>query len=320
VASKYKKFNVVHDFNLKLKMYSLPNKKKYKKFFKQINLISLNEKNKIQTQKDNIFIYWGNRITLETLKNFKNLKWIHLGSSACDPLIESEAKKKKILITKSNEINSKPVAMLVLAFILFFSRGLYLIKTKKKYNRNLFDKNFKYLSDLSFTKILIVGKGSIAKNLKKILTNVTNDLIIIDKKVSKKNFYKNRKYINYFKKSQYIINTLPYNRNTYRIFNDQIFKNFNKSIFINVGRGETVDENSLLKYLKLKKISFAALDVFDRKNNYSSPYTPLKYSSVLWNKNNVFLTPHIASFDNRYWDKEIFFFKKKINEIKKKLI
>jgi phosphoglycerate dehydrogenase-like enzyme len=235
-------------------------------------------------------------------------------------LIESEAKKKKILITKSNEINSKPVAMLVLAFILFFSRGLYLIKTKKKYNRNLFDKNFKYLSDLSFTKILIVGKGSIAKNLKKILTNVTNDLIIIDKKVSKKNFYKNRKYINYFKKSQYIINTLPYNRNTYRIFNDQIFKNFNKSIFINVGRGETVDENSLLKYLKLKKISFAALDVFDRKNNYSSPYTPLKYSSVLWNKNNVFLTPHIASFDNRYWYKEIFFFKKKINEIKKKLI
>ena len=112
-------------------MYSLPNKKEYKKFFKQINLLSTNEKKEIQNQKDNIFVYWGNRLTLNTLKNFKNLKWIHLGSSACDPLIEKEAKKKKILITKSNEINSKPVAMSVLAFILFFSRGLYLIKIKK---------------------------------------------------------------------------------------------------------------------------------------------------------------------------------------------
>ena len=320
MALKYKKFYVLHDFNLKLKMYSLPNKKKYKNFLKQLNLISSNEKKKIQKQKERIFIYWGNRINLETLKNFKNLRWIHLGSSACDPLVEKEAKKKKILITKSNKINSKPVATLVLAFILFFSRGLYLIKNKKKYNRNIFDQNFEYLSDLSFTKILIVGKGSISKNLKKILTNISNNLIFIDKKLNINTFHKNKKYISYFKKSHYIINTLPYNKNTYKIFNDQVFKNFNKSIFINVGRGETVDENSLLKYLKLKKISFAALDVFDRKNNYTSPYTPLKYSSKLWNKKDVFITPHIASFDNRYWDKEIIFFEKKLNEIKKKLI
>ena len=100
MALKYKKFYVLHDFNLKLKMYSLPNKKKYKNFLKQLNLISSNEKKKIQKQKERIFIYWGNRINLETLKNFKNLRWIHLGSSACDPLVEKEAKKKKILITK----------------------------------------------------------------------------------------------------------------------------------------------------------------------------------------------------------------------------
>lgn len=320
MASKYKKINVLHDFNLKLKMYSLPNKNKYKDFFKKINLISINEKKKIKKQKKNIFIYWGNRITLKTLKNIKNLKWIHLGSSACDPMVEIDAKKKRVIITKSNQINSKPVAMLVLAFILFFSRGLYLINKKKKYNRNLFDKNFEYLSDLSLTKILVVGKGNIAKDLKKIFFNISNNIIFINKKVNKNNFYKNKKYINYFKSSKYIINTLPNNNDTYKIFNDKIFKYFNKSIFINVGRGETVDENSLLKYTKLKKISFAAIDVFDRKNNYSSPYTPLKYNSRLWNRKNIFLTPHIASFDNNYWNKEINFFKKKLKEFKKKLI
>lgn len=314
---KYKKINVLHDFNLKLKMYAMPSKKKHKLFFKNLNLISINDTKKIKKFKNKILIYWGNRINFKILKNIKSLKWIHLGSSACDPLIEIEAKKKKIILTKSNKINAKPVATSVLAFILFFSRGLFLIDKKKKYNRHLFDKNFEYLSDLSSTKILIVGKGHIAKNLRKMLSNITKEIYHINKKIDLENFHKNKKYISYLKSAKYIINTLPYNNDTYKIFNDKIFRYFNKSIFINVGRGETVDELSLSKYLKLRKISFAAIDVFNRKKHYASPYTPLKYSSRLWNEKKVFITPHIASFDNKYWDSQIDFFNKKLKELKK---
>ena len=39
------------------------------------------------------------------------------------------------------------------------------------------------------------------------------------------------------------------------------------SIFVNTSRGEIVDEKSLIKFLKNKKIKYAILDVVKENNN-----------------------------------------------------
>ena len=56
------------------------------------------------------------------------------------------------------------------------------------------------------------------------------------------------------------------------------------SVFINVGRGETVVEEDLIKALKDGTIQGAALDVFKTE--------PLPQDSELWNLPNVLITPH----------------------------
>jgi len=58
--------------------------------------------------------------------------------------------------------------------------------------------------------------------------------------------------------------------------------------FVNVGRGQVVDEAALVDALQAGKLAGAALDVF--------AVEPLPADSPLWSMPNVFITPHLASY------------------------
>ncbi|MFW6075896.1 MAG: D-2-hydroxyacid dehydrogenase, partial [Chloroflexota bacterium] len=58
-------------------------------------------------------------------------------------------------------------------------------------------------------------------------------------------------------------------------------------IFINIARGQVVDEGALLDALRSEKIGFAALDVFRQE-----PHPP---NSPFWTLPNVMISPHSAS-------------------------
>src|SRR5690606_34273774 len=55
-------------------------------------------------------------------------------------------------------------------------------------------------------------------------------------------------------------------------------------LFVNVGRGEIVDEPALIDALQAKRIKGAGLDVFTTE--------PLPADSPLWDLPNVIITPH----------------------------
>jgi phosphoglycerate dehydrogenase-like enzyme len=57
--------------------------------------------------------------------------------------------------------------------------------------------------------------------------------------------------------------------------------------FINIGRGQLVDEAALVEKLRYGTIGFAGLDVFQTE--------PLPADSPLWDFPNVIINPHSAS-------------------------
>jgi phosphoglycerate dehydrogenase-like enzyme len=59
------------------------------------------------------------------------------------------------------------------------------------------------------------------------------------------------------------------------------------SVFVNIGRGQTVDEQALIAALRSGHIGFAALDV--------TALEPLSPESPLWDLPNVLISPHSAS-------------------------
>ena len=66
----------------------------------------------------------------------------------------------------------------------------------------------------------------------------------------------------------------------------------NTSLFVNNGRGSTVDEKYLIEAIKNKWIAGAALDVLEQE--------PPDPKNPLLNLENVILTPHVASASSRF--------------------
>ncbi|HSU79642.1 MAG TPA: NAD(P)-dependent oxidoreductase, partial [Candidatus Angelobacter sp.] len=80
----------------------------------------------------------------------------------------------------------------------------------------------------------------------------------------------------------------PLTNETYHLFDKKAFQLMKpSSYFINVSRGQTVDEQALIHALQSGEIRGAGLDVFDQE--------PLNLDNPLLTMKNVTLAPHIGS-------------------------
>ena len=93
-------------------------------------------------------------------------------------------------------------------------------------------------------------------------------------------------------KCDFVVNCLPSTPDTHKVFSHAQFQAMKPSaMFINVGRGESVDEESLAQALKEQEILCAALDTTDPE--------PLNSTSPLWTLENCFITPHDSAWGPR---------------------
>jgi phosphoglycerate dehydrogenase-like enzyme len=85
-----------------------------------------------------------------------------------------------------------------------------------------------------------------------------------------------------------IVVTLPLTDETHGLIDrDTIGRMRDGAIFVNVGRGQVVDEEALIEALRAGKLAGAALDVTAKE--------PLPADSPLWELENVILSPHTAA-------------------------
>eukprot|EP00612_Vaucheria_litorea_P008300 CAMPEP_0171481636 /NCGR_PEP_ID=MMETSP0946-20130122/6900_1 /TAXON_ID=109269 /ORGANISM="Vaucheria litorea, Strain CCMP2940" /LENGTH=168 /DNA_ID=CAMNT_0012013319 /DNA_START=432 /DNA_END=934 /DNA_ORIENTATION=- len=90
----------------------------------------------------------------------------------------------------------------------------------------------------------------------------------------------------------YIINVLPSTSSTVGLLNGDALSvlSDHPPIFINVGRGDVINESSLLEALEKRWIGGAVLDVFESE--------PLPEKSRLWEIPSVVITPHVSGVSN----------------------
>ncbi len=95
--------------------------------------------------------------------------------------------------------------------------------------------------------------------------------------------------------ADYLIDVLPGSAENHGVFSRAVFAAMKPSAyFINVGRGETVDEAALIEVLKAKRIAGAGLDVFQN--------APLRPDSPFWDLPNVVISPQVGGFFDGYED------------------
>lgn len=93
------------------------------------------------------------------------------------------------------------------------------------------------------------------------------------------------------RQSDYLVDILPLTESTRNLVGYDLLSSLKQgAYFINVGRGEQVVDNDLLRILNEGHLSGALLDVFHQE--------PLPKSHGFWNHPKILMTPHIASLTN----------------------
>lgn len=96
-------------------------------------------------------------------------------------------------------------------------------------------------------------------------------------------------------KADVTINLLPYTPQTDRLIGAEHFTQMKPgALFVNAGRGKTVDQEALVEAIRAKQVRLVS-DVTDPE--------PLPEGHPLWSLPEVFLTPHIAGSTPRLFER-----------------
>ena len=86
-----------------------------------------------------------------------------------------------------------------------------------------------------------------------------------------------------------VASCLPHSNQTYKVINKKTLALMKPTaIFVNVGRGNCLDEEALLAMIRERKLGSAALDVFRQE--------PLPADSPVWDTPNLIATPHVGGY------------------------
>ncbi len=225
-----------------------------------------------------------------------NLKWFQTMLAGVDHFLDDELRKSPIVITNVSGLHASPVAEFAITFMLMFAKQAYscfLNKQQKKWER--------FIAMLLRSKTVgIIGLGSIGREVAR-LSKVLGMKVIASRRTAKTGG--RAQYVDtlvppdhldmLLSNSDFVILTLPHTPETHQMIGERELRNMKLTAYlINVGRGETVDEDALVKALEQNWIAGAGLDVFSQE--------PLPIDSKLWELPNVIIGPHASGRLDNY--------------------
>ena len=249
----------------------------------------------------------GNKI-----KEFNNLKWVFSYSAGIDNYPLKELDEIKVTLTNVSGVHSKNISEQVLGIMIMFSRNLF--QAIKNQENRLYKKY--HIDELYSKNLMIIGMGKVGRELarraKAFDMNITGIRNHVEKGSEEKYFdqvYSTDTLDQHLNNQDYIVSILPSTDKTKKLYNyDKFSLMDSKSIFINVGRGDAVVEEDLIKALENGIIKGAYIDV--------SEMEPIPEDSPLWDTKNLFITPHISGSTPYYFDRAIKIFKENLNRYK----
>lgn len=238
----------------------------------------------------------GGQIDEQLLQHAKNLKVISNVSVGYNNFDIEAMKKRNVIGTNTPSVLDNTVADL--AFALILSAGRRVVELHNEMRAGNWNKETKYEdlfgSDVSGTTLGIIGMGRIGEAIAK-RAKCGFDMDIIYHNRSRKIEAEKKFDAKYcssmdelLEQSDYVLLMTPLTKETVHLIGAEQFKRMKKSaIFINVSRGQTVDEQALIQALQTGEIKAAGLDVFTLE--------PIEVDNPLLTLPNVVTTPHIGS-------------------------
>ncbi|NGZ74843.1 D-2-hydroxyacid dehydrogenase [Saccharibacillus alkalitolerans] len=246
-----------------------------------------------QIREADILVGW-NRKTEEAALESDRLKWVQAWSAGVDYFPMDRFEEKKVLLTNAGGVHAIPISEHIFAVLLAMTRNLH--GNIRSQVRGKWDKGGTY-GEASGQTMVIVGTGHIGRATAKLAKAFGMKTIGVRHSGRPEEYidemYKTDGLEQAFAQGDVIVNILPLTDETHHFFDKESFSRMKKgALFINVGRGPSVDTEALIEALDSGILSGAALDVFEQE--------PLPEDHPLWKREDLILTPHVAGNTDHY--------------------
>lgn len=240
---------------------------------------------------------YGRDVTNENLSQYPNLKWIQIFQTGFDHVDLSVVRNQGVKIANIKGVYGSPMSEFVMSYLLYDIREIDRFienQSKKSFARN------QLVGELSDKTIGIFGTGMIGQEIAR--KAQAFDMTVCGFNSNGRKVENFDKGFSLEKKEQmiaacdYLVLVLPETPETDHFISTAELEIMKESaILINIGRGNAVDEDALVRSLKNKVIKGAVLDVFKEE--------PLPETSPLWEVENLLITPHLSGKTNRFFER-----------------
>jgi phosphoglycerate dehydrogenase-like enzyme len=224
----------------------------------------------------------------EALALARKLRVIALHTSGSDNIDLAAATKRGILVTNVKGINAEQCADFAMGLMLSVVRQI--VRGDKAIRQGKWAQETLSSQDVGGATLGVIGLGQIGKAVVKRAFGF--DMKILAYTRTPDQAFAERYGVTYtslehlLTTSDIICLTASLTPDTYHMLGEKEFNLMKRTaFFINIARGELVDETALYNALKNGRIAGAGLDVYEEEPLYKSPFFDLE---------NVVLTPHQA--------------------------
>lgn len=234
----------------------------------------------------------------------RNLRWIHSPSAAVHQLMFPALVNSNVILTNAREVHGRGVAEHVMALILAVAKRILesvRFQQKHVWGQKILWDGGACPADIADATLVIVGFGSIGRNVARFAHAMGMRVVVVREHPAetKPEFIEEElpssRLHDALGRADYLVLCPPLTPATRgMIGREQLAKMKPSAYLINVGRGPLLVESELIEALRERKITGAALDVFDTE--------PLPADSPLWDLENLLITPHTAGMDTRLWE------------------
>ncbi len=218
------------------------------------------------------------------------VRWVQSTSAGIGQFVKRmnyDRRMPNTIFTTASGVHAKPLAEFCMMAMLMFNKGLHRMmrdQERKQWERYAG-------TDLEGRTVAIVGMGKIGNQVAHLASAFGMRVLGTEARrvvSTVAAIYHLDELDAMLKQAEYLVVCVPHTPQTEKMIGAREFALMPKgAMFINIGRGQVVDEPALIESLRSGHLRCAALDVFAEE--------PLPQSSPLWEMPNVLISPHSAS-------------------------
>ena len=218
----------------------------------------------------------------------EQLRWVQWSGAGVDAVLFPEFVASDVRLTNVRGVFDRAMAEYTLGLILAFAKGM--VETMAAQTAHRW--SYRLTEQTLGQKVLVVGVGSIGRAIGRLLKQAGFEVSGVGRSARDgdpdfEQVYGVDTLVQSLETADYVVLIPPLTDQTRGLFGTAEFSAMKTTArFINLGRGELVDEAALIAALTSGAIAGAGLDVFSNE--------PLPENSPFWDLKNCIVSPHMS--------------------------